>query len=1117
MKHITGTEVRLRGPLAAVLALLLSTVLAPPAMPQAISGQIVGTVMDPSGAVVPDAKVTATNIDRNVVVTATTNVSGNYTLSQLMPGTYRISIEKSGFQTLVQENVRVTVALSTRVESTLQVGEVSQSVTVSSAPPGIQTDRAEVESTITREQVTNLPVFNRNFTDLTLLAPGATLNTYQHASQENPQQSTLVNTNGQMFAGSNYLLDGMNNNDAVLGITMVNSPLDSVREVSIATSNYNPEFTQAGGAVVRVETQSGTNEIHGSAFEFLQNNVLNARDPFTQGLHAPGTPAPDHRGIPALRWNQFGGSLGGPAIKDKLFWFGDYQGTRRRLGASEILRVPTAAERIGNLGALGVPIYDPASGNPDGTGRTLFSGGIIPQSRISTPAANLLAALPGANLTPANPADPNYAVSNVQNYNTDQFDLRADHYLTGKLRYFARYSYLSADINAPGPFGLYGGPAFPAWGFTGASGARNQNFVAGGNYDFGPTLLTEARFGYSRYRVNVNPLDIGQTLADQVGIPGLNISGRPDTYGLPVLQINGTGAFSMGYTCNCPLDQREFVYDYVNNWTKLYRNHTFKFGATIEHAGNRRLPSDNHRAGVYSFDPSVTSLAPGIGGLGLASFLLGDPAHFQRFAQVSTDQEDRQNRMFYFAQDTWRVTRKLTVTIGMRWDTWFPDTSLNPGQGGRYDVVTNTVFIPGVGGVSMSGNSETQWRNFSPRLAIAYAVNPKTVVRTGYGRSYYQGTFGWTFNNLAADIYPSIVNQDLRGPSSFFPVFSLTAAPPAAVFPAIPQDGRLQLPDGISTPYIPANQKIPYVDQWNFTIERQLPSDLNLSVGYVGNVARHLNSGFNLNAAVPGPGGFNARRPLYAMFGLTQGVFDKCDCGSSNYNALQFRAQKRFSHNYSLLAAYTYSKTLDYGEFGTPTNQYNARLDYGPADFNRPHVFTLAHTLALPLGKGHRILGNRGGATNALAGGWEFNGITTIESGLGFSPTLSNNASLNSDMSLRPDQTGSPVAGISQSRDMWFNPASYAAPAPYTFGGAARNSIRGPDLFSADWALNKNFDLTEHYHLQFRWETFNTFNRTNLGLPNHDVDTGSAGLISSLASGPTLGMRRMQFGLRLRW
>jgi hypothetical protein len=962
--------------------------------------------------------------------------------------------------------------------------------------------------------VTQLPVLNRNFTNLTLLVPGAQLNTFQHAPSENPQSSTLINTNGQEFSGTNYLMDGMNNNDTVLGIVMVNPALESIGETSIATSNYDAEFTQAGGAVVRVQTKSGTNDLHGSAFEFLQNNIFQARNPFTQGLHDPGTPEPHNRGIPELRWNQFGGSLGGPLVKDKLFWFADYQGTLRRIGASQTVRVPTAAERTGDLSDLGVPIFDPTTGSVDGAGRVQFPGNVIPQNQISPAAANLLNALPQPNLTPANPADNNYAISQVEKFDTHQFDVRMDYYMSDKLRWFGRYSYLGADINAPGPFGLYGGNAFPAWGFTGASNARNQNFVGAASYTLSPTFLADFRFGYSRYRVDVDPLDINTQLAEQVGIPGLNFADRPDTFGLPNLNINGTGGFLMGYRCNCPLRQREFIYDGVANFTKIVGNHQFKFGGTYEFAGNKRLPSDDHRAGVYDFDPGVTSDAPGTGGLGLASFLLGAPGHFRRFAQISTNQEDRQDRMFYFAQDTWRITQKLTLSFGVRWDTWFPDYSLNSGQGGRYDVTDNLVRIPGVGGVSKSGDAKTQWSNISPRFALAYAFSPNTVVRTGYGRSYYQGTFGWTFNNLAADIYPSIVFQDLRGPSSFQQVFPLTQAPPAVQFPEIPSNGLLPLPDGVGTSYIPANQKIPYVDQWNFTIEHRFPADVNLSVGYVGNVGRHLNSGFDLNAPIPGPGPFNPRQPLFNKFGITQGMFDKCDCSSSNYNALQVRGEKRFTNNYSLLASYTWSKSFNFGEFGTPTNQYNANEDYGPAGFDRTHVFTLAHTLVLPFGPGHRFMSGASGLARALIAGWQFNGITTYETGLPFSATLSNNSSLNSTMSLRADAIGDPFGGISQSRNQWFNPAAFAVPAPFLFGNASRNSMRGPNVFTADWAFNKTFAIKERGTLQFRWEVFNAFNRTNLALPNTNVDPGgTGGLITDIA----FPMRNMQFGVRLGW
>jgi hypothetical protein len=346
--------------------------------------------------------------------------------------------------------------------------------------------------------------------------------------------------------------------------------------------------------------------------------------------------------------------------------------------------------------------------------------------------------------------------------------------------------------------------------------------------------------------------------------------------------------------------------------------------------------------------------------------------------------------MFFFAQDSWRVTQKLTVNYGLRWDTWFPDYSLNAGQGGRYDVTNNTVYVSGVGGVSLSGNSQIQWKNISPRISIAYAVNEKTVVRTGYGRSYFQGTFGWNFNNLAGDNYPVIVNQDMLAASPFQAVFPLTTAPPAPAFPTIPSNGLLPLPNGIGTNYVPANQKIPYVDQWNFTIERQVAPGFNVSVGYVGNIGRHLNGGFQINDAIPGPGPFNPRRPLFAEFGLTQEILDKCDCTSSNYNALQIRADKRFSNGYSLLASYMWSKSLDFTEYAGDTDQNNARIDYGPANFDRQQVLTLAHTYELPFGHGHRFLGDAKGAKEAILGGWTFRGITSAESGLPFSPTLNN-------------------------------------------------------------------------------------------------------------------------------
>ncbi|HET9177273.1 MAG TPA: carboxypeptidase regulatory-like domain-containing protein [Terriglobia bacterium] len=1095
----------------------------------ATTGNIIGTVTDPTGAAVPGAEVKATNIATGITTTAQTGESGNYSVLRLLPGTYSVTITKNGFQTAVQNNVTVAVGTSTPFNLSLTVGVVTQQVEVTGAPPLVDTTSAEVTTRLSSNMIQSLPISGRNFTAFELLLPGTVRNNFQHPVNENPGNDILVNTNGQEYSANNFMINGMSNNDAVLGISLINPPLDSIQEVKVTTSNYDAEFSQAGGSVIQVQTRSGSNEFHGSAFEYLQNNVFQARDPFTQGLHAPGTPAPDHRGVPELRFNQFGGSIGGPIMKDKLFFFGDAQLSRQNLGGSVLTRVPTAAERNGDLSGLGVRIYDPTTGNASGSGRTLFTNASIPQNRIASQAAALLNFLPLPNVPGATGADPNYFVSGVNNFNTNQFDLRVDHYVNSKLNYFGTFSYAGVTVVSPGAFGLYGGPSISPSGvnmYQGQSNALLLNGTLGINYVFSPTLLGDFRFGANRYRINEFPLDISQNLAEQVGIPGINLATLSGSGGLPNLNINGTGAFIMGYRCNCPLDQKENVFQWVTDWTKMTGNHTVKWGAEIQAAQNLRLPSDNHRAGVYNFNPSVTaSAADTSAGSGLASFLLGDPSSFQRFAQVSTNQQDRQKRMFYYVQDTWRATHKLTLSYGVRWDTWFPDTSLHAGQGGRYEISNNLVFIPGIGGNSNSANGQTQWANFSPRFAIAYALRPNTVIRTGFGRSYYQGTFGWTFNNLAADIYPSIVNQQINPASEFFPAQftnpgavsatpSIGTAPPLPVFPTIPPTGVIPLPDGIGTPYIPANQKIPYVDSYNFTVEHQLPKDISVEVGYVGNLGRNLNSGWNMNSAIPGPGLLNPRRPYFNLFGITQTIFDKCDCVSSNYNAFQAQVQKRFSKNYSFIANYTWQKALNFGEFGTPTNQYNIGLDYGPATFNRSNVLTIGHSYFLPFGKGQPFASNASGVLSQLISGWEWSGFTTWQAGSPLNATLASNASLNSDMSTRPDQIGDPLAGTPHDRNQWFNPAAFAVPGPFLFGDAGRNAIKGPNWFTFDMSLSKSFNVTERVKAKFRWDAFNAFNNTNLANPsNTNIDTPTAGLITDVQA----PMRNMQFGLHITW
>ena len=1056
---------------------------------QANFGNIIGTITDPGGGVVPNAKVTITSEERGVTTSTTTNDSGNFTQTHLQTGMYRLEVEAAGFQRHVQSGVQVGVDRSTRLDVTLAVGAVSEEVTVSGIAPALITDRAEVSVGLQQQQVNELPTLNRNLTSLQMLLPGSQKMHWQHASSENPQGGIQINNNGQDFGSTNFTIDGMDNNDPVLGIVVVNPAIDSVGEFKYTTGNFDAEFAQAGGAVIQVVTKSGSNALHGSAFEFLQNDIMNARDPFSQPT-----------GPPPLRWNQFGGSLGGPVKKDTLFLFGDYQGTRRRTGASLLTSVPSQRVRNGDFSNFSVPIFDPATGDPSGAGRARFPNNQIPSNRISTPARNLLALLPAPNFGLPDLEQNNFTASGSEAFDSDQFDIKADHYVTDKWKYFIRYSYADFEKISPPAFGPQaGGPALGGLLFAGTSRVRNQNLVGSANYVVTPTLLTDFRAGFSRYNVNVLPLDFGSNAGQEVGIPNVNIPDRPDTSGIPSFDIQGNGGFREGFSltvnnCNCPLQQREHVFQFVNNWTKVSGNHTVKWGADIRHARNIRLPSDRRRNGQFVFNQAVTGSTDASGsGLGPASFLLGLPSGFERFAQTATDAQDAQNRMFYFAQDTWRVTQSLTLSLGVRWDTWFPNYSVNRGQGSQYDVTTNTVVVAGVGENSRSANFETQWTNFSPRIALAYQVTEKTVIRTGVGRSYFQEIFGYTFNNTANN-YPTLITQQLAQVNLYRPLFELSQGPPAVVFPTVPESGLMPLPDGISQGYRPPDLAYSYVDSWNFSIERLIGQDVTATVSYVGNIGHNLRQGIPLNQAIFGPGPLNPRRPLFTKFGLTQGITDNSTKGSNNYNALQTKLNKRFSRNFSLLVSYTWSKTID-NSHGLLLND---KLNRAVADFDRAHVVTVGHTLALPFGL-------------------QLSGVSLFQSGRPFSPALSNNASLNSDASLRPDQApGTDPADVpgGQNRDQWFDTSVFSVPAQFQFGNAGRNSIRGPRQVQLDWALHKAFRVAENKSLTLRWEVFNFINWTNMNIPNTNIDAGAGSVarITALETGAT--MRAMQLGLR---
>ncbi|MEJ7608083.1 MAG: carboxypeptidase-like regulatory domain-containing protein, partial [Bryobacteraceae bacterium] len=463
-------------------------------------------------AVVTGAKVSVLSQERGVTYNAVTNESGNYFITQLSVGGYKVEFEAPGFQRLIQSDVRVALGTSTRVDAQLSVGQVTEQVNVTGAAPPLVTDRAEVSTALTTKEVRDLPTLNRNITSLQLLIPGSQRVLGQHASSENPQGGIQINNNGQTFGSTNFMIDGTDNNDPVLGIVIVNPSIDSVKEIKYTGGNFDASSLKPGVGD-QVETKSGTNELHGSLFHFLQNNVMNARNPFSEPF-----------GPPPLKWNQFGGSLGGPVLKNTLFVFGDYQGTRRRTGASVLTTVPTAAVRNGDFSAFAEPIFDPLSGNADGRGRSQFAGNRIPADRISSQARALINLLPLPNAGAPGAINNNFTAQDTDRYDADQFDVRVDHHVNNSFRYFSRYSFADFRRVAPAAFGRdVGGPGLSGLLFSGQAPARNQNAVGGFNYVLNPTLLTDVRFGYTKYKVNVLPLDFGRNTAQEAGIPNVNL------------------------------------------------------------------------------------------------------------------------------------------------------------------------------------------------------------------------------------------------------------------------------------------------------------------------------------------------------------------------------------------------------------------------------------------------------------------------------------------------------------------------------------------------------------------------------------------------------------------
>ena len=873
---------------------------------QIVYGQIQGTVVDTTGSNIPGATITVTDPSKGTTVTVTSNDAGEFTVDHLVPDLYNIKVTAKGFTTYAQNDLRISADSAATVRAALSVGSEATTVEVNAdAVPQLKTDRADVAMTFTSQDIESIPIPDHNFTNLQLLLPGATELAWGHAASENPQGSKQIMIDGQAFAGVNYTLDGTDNQDAILGIIVVNPNSDSMTEAKIATQNFDAEFGKAVASVQSVQTKSGSNSFHGTLFDNRESNANLARDPFTQ---------PKANGLPAGLKNQFGGSLGGPVWKDRIFFFGDYQGVRQKVGTAANMTVPTQNVLKSCLGQItpvvnGVPTpgCDFSEYTHNGPGHVLYNnsnttingvpngaawpGNVIPAQLISPTAMNLFKLLlPYAPNINQSSLTQNFTANGTGIFNSDQWDVRGDVNAGQRTHVFGRFSRFTDTLTGKTLFGNAGGAGFGIGGYGGTSNGTNDSFAGGVDIFLSPKWSTDLRLGYFRYNIITSKYD--QT-PNNLPIQGENVSGTginaplvvTQQFGAPDINVadvaisgnntpNNSQAVGSQYgaglnvdRCNCPLKEKEDQFQLVNNWTRVLGTHEVKFGVDIRYARNLRVPSDNDRTGINNFSSGPTSNGTAGTGLGFATYVLGQVTAFNRYVGTSneTNAKEFQPRDFFYAQDTWRATPKLTVNAGLRYEYYAPERVNAANNGALLNLDTGYINVAGVGSVPLNMGVAAPKFPFNPRLGIAYSFSDKTVLRAGYGRSFDLGVFGSTFGHVVTQNLPVLINQQITSPGNYNS-YAFQLDNPIVKAPnvtglsnyqpiAVPSSGQIPI-GGPSAPTVPGSggqtpgnfvqfkarpftERLTTLDAWNVAIQRSLGPTISVTVAYVGNKGTH--------------------------------------------------------------------------------------------------------------------------------------------------------------------------------------------------------------------------------------------------------------------------------------
>ncbi len=1027
-----------------------------------------GTLNDASQARLSGIPIKLVLIDSGEVRTTTSSDNGEFAISALAPGSYRLEVEQTGYKKYIQ-SVTLKVNQELRLDVSLEVGPLVEQVVVTAPQAPLKKDSPAIGTVIENRQITQLPLDGRNFLDLSLLVPGAV--PAAPGSAGSVRGDFAFNVNGQREDSNSFLLDGVYNIDPKLNTFGVKPPVDAVREFEMLTSTYDASFGRNAGAQVNVVLKSGSNAYHGTAYEFFRNAVLDARNFF----------APADQKDPRYQRNQFGFSLGGPVIKNRTFFFTDYEGTRVREGITRVTNVPTLAERAGDFSQSLFPApLIPGFGIP-------FPGNRLPAEFINPIGRAIAALYPAPN---RNVAFGNFVSSPILRDRNDHFDVRIDHLFSNSSQLAARYSFTDRDLFDP-----FSGPTFAAVpGFGNRVPRRGQNLMIGETRILSSALVNEVRFAFNRVAGSVLQESQGTSINNQVGLPEL--SSNPRDFGLSFITI--TGFSDLGDEFNNPQQSVTNTFQILDNLSYARGRHLAKFGFDFR-ALQQNAFRDVQSRGFLTF----SSQAP-LTGNALADLLLGLPITTGG-ARLDNHQHLRGESYNFYVNDSFRLRPNLTLSVGLRYEYNSPPVDPED-RANLYDPATQSLVRVGTNGVPRSGY-EPDRNNLAPRLGLAWTLGSKgnTVVRTGYGVYYDQSALapseGLYFN-------PPFFNLQV-----FFPLQGL----PLSLSDPFPANFPFQFPSSAFA--FQRDLRTPYVQHWNASIQQQLGKSRMLELAYVGSKGTKLITARDINQPGPSPAPVNLR-PVPQFSDIT---FEESSANSS-YNSLQVRFEQRLDFGLSILSSYTLAKSIDNassffssaGDPNFPQDSFNTRAERGRSNFDVRQRFSLSYGYDLPFGKGRSMLADNGLLTTLLSG-WQTYGIVTLQSGRPFTVALlseidnsnTGRSNLGFGANDRPNVIGDPSLSH-RTPDQWFNTAAFAFSPFGTFGDAGRNILDGPGFQNVNASLMKTTRLKEGLDLQFRAEAFNLFNHPNFDLPDNFLGSPTFGRILSAQS-----PRHIQFGLKL--